>query len=228
MRSDRLFDLLQILRDGRLHRAADLAGRLEVSTRTIWRDMERLRASGLPVEGERGVGYMLTAPVTLPPVALTLQEMEALRLGIALVASAADPGLSYAAHTLGQKIAAVSPAAGALPPVDTFVFASPEAARAAPHLPLLRKAINECEKLDMSYRDLAGRESRRRIRPLQLEYWGRTWSLTAWCEKRRDFRAFRIDLVQSLAGTGQPFIAEPGKTLADYRARMTPERTGDQ
>lgn len=220
MRSDRLFDLIQILRDGRLHRAADLAARLEVSTRTIWRDMATLQASGLPVEGERGVGYMLTAPITLPPVALTLQEMEALRLGIALVASAADPGLSYAAHTLGQKIAAVSPAAGALPPVDTFVFASPEAARAAPHLPILRTAINGCEKLDMTYRDLAGRESRRRIRPLQLEYWGRVWTLTAWCENRRDFRAFRIDLVQTLSGTGLNFTAEPGKTLADYRAKM--------
>ena len=221
MRSDRLFDLIQILRDGRLHRAADLAARLEVSTRTIWRDMATLQASGLPVEGERGVGYMLTAPITLPPVALTQQEMEALRLGIALVASAADPGLSYAAHTLGLKIAAVSPAAGALPPVDTFVFASPEAARASPHLPLLRRAINDCEKLDLTYRDLAGRESNRRIRPLQLEYWGRVWTTTAWCETRRGFRVFRIDLVQSLAGTGAYFTAEPGKTLADYRAQMT-------
>ena len=100
MRSDRLFELIQILRDGKLHRASDLAARVKVSTRTIWRDMATLQASGLPVEGERGVGYMLTAPITLPPVALTVQEMEALRLGIALVASAADAGLSYAAHTL--------------------------------------------------------------------------------------------------------------------------------
>lgn len=219
MRSERLFALIQILRDGRLHRAADLAARLAVSTRTIWRDMATLQRSGLPVEGERGVGYMLTAPITLPPVALTQQEMEALRLGIALVASAADPGLSYAAHTLGQKIAAVSPAAGGAPPVDSFVFASPEAARAAPHLPVLRQSINDCEKLDMRYRDLAGRESQRRIRPLQIEYWGRIWTLTTWCENRRDFKVFRIDLVLSLTGTGQTFVAEPGKTLADYRAR---------
>lgn len=220
MRSDRLFSLIQILRDGKLHRAADLAARVEVSTRTIWRDMATLQASGLPVEGERGVGYMLTAPITLPPVALTLQEMEALRLGIALVASAADAGLSYAAHTLGQKIAAVSPAAGQLPAVDTFVFAGPEAQKAAPHLPLLREAIAGAQKLDMTYRDLAGRDSTRRIRPLQLEYWGRVWTLTAWCERRRDFRAFRIDLVQSLARTHEPFTAEPGKTLADYKARL--------
>jgi predicted DNA-binding transcriptional regulator YafY len=222
MRSDRLFALIRILRDGKLHRAADLGARLGVSTRTIWRDMATLQASGLPVEGERGVGYMLTAPITLPPVALTAQEMEALRLGIALVACAADAGLSYAAHTLGQKIAAISPAAGSLPPVDSFVFASPEAAKAAPHLPLLRRAISASEKLDMAYRDLAGRDSERRIRPLQLDYWGRVWTLTAWCEKRKDFRAFRIDLVRRLDATGLKFIAEPGKTLADYRARMQP------
>lgn len=220
MRSDRLFDLIQILRDGKLHRAADLAARLEVSTRTIWRDMATLQASGLPVEGERGVGYMLIAPITLPPVALTLQEMEALRLGIALVASAADAGLSYAAHTLGQKIAAVSPAAGAAPPVDTFVFAGPEAQKAAPHLPRLRAAISAAEKLDMTYRDLAGRESLRRIRPLQLEYWGRVWTATVWCERRKDFRTFRVDLIQTLSPTGERFIAEPGKTLADLKARQ--------
>jgi predicted DNA-binding transcriptional regulator YafY len=221
MRTDRLFALTQILRDGNLYRAADLAARLGVSVRSIWRDMATLQASGVPVEGARGVGYMLTAPITLPPVALTLPEMEALRLGIALVASAADTTLAYAAHTLGQKITAVSPAAGAAPPVDTFVFASPEAARAAPWLPALRAAIQSSEKLDMGYRDLAGRESRRRIRPLQLEYWGRVWTLTAWCEKVNDFRSFRIDLVTSLKPVGQTFMLEPGKTLADFRARLT-------
>lgn len=220
MRSDRLHQLIQILRDGALHRAGDLAAHLDVSVRTIWRDMAALRASGVPVEGERGVGYMLTAPVTLPPVALTLQEMEALRLGIALVASAADSQLAYAAHTLGQKIAAVSPAAAPQPPVDAFVFASPEAARAAPWLPTIRAAIQACETLDMAYRDLAGRSSNRRIRPLQLEYWGRVWTLTAWCENKNDFRSFRIDLVTGLKPAGRTFGPEPGKTLADYRARL--------
>lgn len=220
MRTDRLHDLIRILRDGKLHRAADLAARLGVSVRTVWRDMASLRASGLPVEGERGVGYMLTAPITLPPVALTQHELEALRLGIALVASAADSQLAYAAHTLGQKIAAVSPAAGTPPPVDSFVFASPEAARAAPWLPTIRAAIQACEKLDMSYRDLAGRSSNRRIRPLQLEYWGRVWTLTAWCENKNGFRNFRIDLVTALKPAGRSFGPEPGKMLADYRAGL--------
>ena len=221
MRTERLFSLVDILRDGKLHRAADLATRLGVSVRTVWRDMATLQASGLPVEGERGVGYMLTAPITLPPVALTHQEMEALRLGIALVATAADAGLSYAAHTLGQKIAAVSPEAGKTPPVDTFVFASPEATKAAPYLPQLREAITASEKLDLSYTDLAGRKSLRRIRPLQLEFWGRVWTVTSWCENTNDFKTFRVDLFTGLKPTGEHFTAEPGKTLADHAARQT-------
>ena len=81
-RTDRLVDLIQILSDGRLHRGRDLADTLGVSVRTIWRDMGTLMARGLSVEGERGVGYMLSAPTTLPPVALTREELEALRLGI--------------------------------------------------------------------------------------------------------------------------------------------------
>lgn len=221
-RTDRLDGLVRILRDGQLHRAADLARSLGVSDRTIWRDVATLRASGLAVQGERGVGYMLTTPVTLPPVALTQPEMEALRLGIALVASASDPVLAIAAHSLNQKIAAVSPGAGGEPAVDRFVFASPEAARAAPHLPVLRRAITEAETLDMTYRDLAGRQVDHRIRPLQLEYWGRFWTLIAWCENRNGFRNFRIDLVQSLRETGQSFEPEPGKTLADFRAAERP------
>ena len=91
-RTDRLFELIQILRDGRLHRASDMAARLEVSVRTIWRDMATLMQSGLPIEDERGVGYMLRAPITLPPMVLTADELEALRLGTRLVADGADPG----------------------------------------------------------------------------------------------------------------------------------------
>lgn len=92
-RTDRLFDLIQILRDGRLHRAQDMAEQLEVSVRTVYRDMDTLVSSGLPVAGERGLGYMMTAPITLPPLNLTLAELEALHLGMAVVAEAADEEL---------------------------------------------------------------------------------------------------------------------------------------
>ncbi|EKD61451.1 MAG: hypothetical protein ACD_54C00232G0004, partial [uncultured bacterium] len=89
-RTDRLFDLIQILRDGRLHRASEIAERLGVSVRTIWRDMTTLMASGLPVEGERGVGYILRAPITLPPMILNAVELEALRLGLRLATEHPD------------------------------------------------------------------------------------------------------------------------------------------
>lgn len=221
-RTDRLFDLIQILRDGKLHRARDLALRLDVSVRTVWRDMGTLVATGLPVEGERGVGYILSAPMTLPPVALSREELEALRFGVMLAASAADPGLARAATSLRAKIAAVTPGGEDQTGSDTFVFSSPEAARAAPHLGTLRRAIRDHLTLDLHYRDLQGTETARRVRPLQLEFWGRFWTLTAWCEMRNDFRVFRVDRVISVQPDGGAFLSEPGKTVEDYLARHDP------
>ena len=96
-----------------------------------------------------------------------------------------------------------------------------EAARAAPHLGLIRRALREHLLLALRYRDLQGRLSERRIRPLQLEFWGRAWTLTAWCELRSDFRVFRVDLIESLAPEGGAFLPEAGKTVEDYLARIT-------
>lgn len=219
-RTDRLFDLIQILRDGRLHRAAEMAERLEVSVRTIWRDMATLMASGLPVEGERGVGYILRAPITLPPMILTAAELEALRLGVRLVAEGADPGLGRAARSLASKVAAVTPQPVAPEGDDLFVFQGSQATRAAPHLPLLRKAIRGRQRLAITYIDPAGAESHRDIRPLLLEFWGRVWTLAAFCEARQDFRSFRVDRIVAITETGEGFAQEPGRTLADYKTRL--------
>lgn len=224
-RTDRLFDLIQILRDGRLHKAAEMAEKLEVSVRTIWRDMGTLMASGLPVEGERGVGYILRAPITLPPMILTALELEALRLGVRLVAQGADPGLARAAQGLATKIASVTPAPDALTDEDElFVFTGRETARAAPHLPMLRDALRKKLRLSISYIDPEGRESHRDVRPLQLEFWGRVWTLAAWCEAREDFRSFRVDRIVAVTPTGEAYPDEPGRRLADYRARVMAER----
>lgn len=141
-RTDRLFEIIQTLRDGRLHTARAMAEQLEVSTRTIWRDMATLIASGLPVEGERGVGYILREPITLPPLTLTPDEVEALTLGLQLVARGADPSLSRAAEGVRAKVSAVLPArllAEAGP--EPWVFPGDEALAAARHLPALRRAI---------------------------------------------------------------------------------------
>lgn len=222
-RTDRLFDLIQILRDGRLHRASEIADKLEVSVRTIWRDMATLMASGMPVEGERGVGYILRAPITLPPLMLNAAELEALRLGVRLVAEGADPGLARAARGVAAKIAAVTPSPTEPEVDDLFIFTGTEANRAAPHLPMLRAAIRGRERLTIAYIDLNGAESHRDIRPLQLEFWGRVWTLAAWCEARGDFRSFRVDRIVGVTPTGEHFTPEPGRRLEDYRARMAAE-----
>jgi predicted DNA-binding transcriptional regulator YafY len=222
-RTDRLFDLVTALQDGRLHRAQDLAERLEVSVRTIYRDMETLQASGIPVEGERGVGYMLTAPVTLPPLNLTLMELEALELGMAVVAEAADPDLQKAARTLSAKIDAVIPD-GRAPPKAGWGFAVypfADAARGFRHMPALRAAIRARQKLDLAYRDADGAATARVIRPLQMEYWGRVWTLTAWDDTRAAFRTFRVDRIEEVRPRPELFVDEPGKSLADYLDTLT-------
>lgn len=217
-RNDRLFDLIQLMRDGRLHRASDLAARLGVSTRTVWRDMAVLASSGLPVEGERGVGYILREPITLPPLTLTPDEVQALTLGLQLVTHGADPSLARAAESLRGKVAAVLPT-GLTDGIgqETWVFPGDEALAAARHLPALRRAIRLRERVVLGYVDGAGGRSDRPARPLVLEFWGRVWTLATWCETRGDFRSFRVDRIESLVLTGETFADEPGKTLADWR-----------
>jgi predicted DNA-binding transcriptional regulator YafY len=217
-RTDRLFDIIGILRDGRLHRAQDIADRLEVSVRTIYRDMDTLVASGIPVQGERGVGYMITEAITLPPLTLTAAELEALNLGIAIVAEAADPDLKAAAFSLADKVDAVLPAQ-TIAEADTWKFAVypfADAARGFAHMPTLRAAIKARQKLDLTYRSKDGQLTRRTVRPLHMEYWGRIWTLTAWCEWRHAHRVFRVDLIETANARAELFVDEPGKTLADF------------
>lgn len=220
-RTDRLFELIQILRDGRLHRAQDMAERLEVSVRTLYRDMDTLIASGVPVEGERGLGYMMTAPITLPPLNLTLTELEALHLGMALVDQNADDELRKAAQSLRGKVDAVLPESRRAP-VKGWGFSVFLPARRTDelrHLPLIRKAIRARQKLRLRYTSLSGEASERTVRPLQLDYWGRVWTLASWCEWRQDFRAFRVDHIEGVEALPQLFADEVGKSLADYLLR---------
>jgi len=217
-RTDRLFDIIQILRDGKLHRAKDIADRLEVSVRTIYRDMDTLVASGVPVEGERGVGYMVREAITLPPLTLTSEELEALNLGMAIVAEAADADLKSAALSLADKIDAVLPTS-TVAEADTWKFAVypfADATRGFTHMPALRAAIKARQKLRLDYRRIDGVLTQRTIRPLHMEYWGRVWTLTAWCETRDDFRVFRVDLIETASALPELFVDEPGKRLSDY------------
>ncbi|MDD9721574.1 YafY family protein [Sulfitobacter sp. PR48] len=217
-RTDRLFDIIQILRDGRLHRAQDIARRLEVSTRTIYRDMDTLVASGVPVAGERGVGYMITEAITLPPLTLTPAELEALNLGIAVATQIADAELQAAALTLADKIDAVLPAQ-TIAEADAWKFAVypfADATHNFTHMPVVRAAIKARQKLRLVYTSKEAMVTTRTVRPLHMEYWGRVWTLTAWCELREGFRVFRLDLIESAEALPELFVDEPGKRLKDY------------
>ena len=226
-RTDRLFDLIQILRDGRLHRASEMALALGVSVRTIWRDVATLAASGLPVEGERGVGYILRAPITLPPMMLNAVELEALREGLRLAAQSPDPAQARAARSLARKIASVTPAPSRADPGDLFAFPGKTDNRAPAHLPVLRRAIKAHERVTITYIDPRGLESHRDIRPLALEKNARVSTLAAFCEARGDFRSFRVDRIVAVAATGERFPDEPGRSLAEYRARVDAEPLHD-
>lgn len=220
-RSDRLLEILQILRDGNRHRAEDIAARLGVSVRTIYRDMDTLQASGLSVEGARGQGYKIGDTISLPPLTLTEAELEALNLGIAIVSEAADPALKTAAQHLAEKIDA-GLSVETVAEADAWKFAIypfADAARGLSHMAPLRAAITGRQKLRICYRRPDGTRSTRQIRPLMMEYWGRGWILTAWCEWRSDFRMFRLDLIEEATALPELFVDEPGRTLSDFRSR---------
>jgi predicted DNA-binding transcriptional regulator YafY len=173
-RTDRLFDLVQLLRDGQLHRAADLAAALGgVSPRTIWRDMATLIASGMPIEGERGVGYVLRVPTTLPPLMLTAAEMQALRQGLQAVAHGGDEGMARAARSLAAKIGAVAPSPAPTDPQsleedDLFAFTHEAAPRAEPLLPVLRAAISAGAWCQITALDAQDQPRHDRLRPLRI------------------------------------------------------------
>ena len=220
LRKDRLFDLIQILRDGRLHRAQDIADRLHISLRTVYRDMDTLIASGVPIEGARGLGYMATAAITLPPLNLSQAELAALQQGLTLVSGRPDDPLQAAAISLSAKLDAVLPdarqSAGLGAGFAVYPFA--DAARGFQHLPALRAAIKARQKLSLQVHNSAGTLIDRAVRPLQLDSWGRVWTVTVWCEWRNDFRVLRVDRIEALRVLSQLFIDEPGKSLADYLA----------
>jgi predicted DNA-binding transcriptional regulator YafY len=222
-RADRLFQIVQRLRARRVTTASHLADALEVSERTIYRDVRDLVLSGVPIEGEAGVGYALPRSFDLPPLMFNKQEIEALVLGARLVKSWSDAELAEAAGSALVKIEAVLPDRLRSKLEETTLFApnyrgQPRAFAA--NLPALRGAILERRKVHFAYRRADEEHSERTVRPVGLFFWGYNWTLTAWCELRDDFRSFRVDRIAQLALRDETFEPEPGKTLADYLERM--------
>jgi predicted DNA-binding transcriptional regulator YafY len=224
-RADRLFQIIQFIRGRRVTTAAELARALEVSDRTVYRDIRDLVLSGVPIEGEAGVGYMLRKGFDLPPLMFTRDEVEALVLGTRVVSSWADSGLGRAAESALGRIAAALPDDLQTRLLESRLFApgfhvEPEVME---RLGLLREATSERRKAWLAYLDAGDVRTERSVRPLGLSFFGRTWMLTAWCELRNDFRNFRLDRVERLRTLDEGFVDEPGKTWEDYVKRMEDE-----
>lgn len=198
-----------------------------MSERTVYRDLRDLSASGTPIEGEPGVGYRLRG-YDLPPLMFDKEEIEALVLGARIVESFGDERLARASRGVLSKVAAVLPKH--LQPVlsRTALFAPNIGVgrRSAGALASVRHAVDEQRKIAIDYRREDGEASRRILRPLGAFFWGKVWTLAAWCELRDDFRNFRLDRMQNVTVLDDRFEEEPGKTLRDY-LRAIDERAID-
>lgn len=221
-RADRLFQIVQLIRGRRLTTAAFLAQRLEVSERTVYRDVADLQRQGVPLEGEAGVGYRLGAGFDLPPLMFTQDEAAALVASARLAQSWTDEAMARDVDAALGKILSVLPPAARASAEGLALYAPALVidSRTRSRLRTLREAVQSRHKLRMDYRDVTGSPSRRVVRPLGCFYWGKVWTFSAWCELRDDFRGFRIDRINEIEVLPERFRDEPGKTLAEMLRRL--------
>jgi len=224
-RADRLFQIIQILRRCDLTTAAQLASELEVSVRTVYRDIRDLMASNVPIEGEAGVGYVLADEYDLPPLMFSRDEVEALTLGARMVTCWGDKHLARAAQDILTKVDAVLPEARKNTLKSTSLFSlnfqNTELDKA--YMAILREAMREQYKVHLTYTNVRDERSERLIRPLCLSFFAPHWILTAWCEYRSSFRNFRLDRICQLNPTQEVFENEPEKTLDDFMNQISEE-----
>lgn len=195
-----------------------LAQKLEVSERTIYRDVSDLQTSGMPIEGEAGVGYTLRRDLDLPPLMFTRDELTALVLGARLVRAWGGASSMAAADQALQRIEAV------LPPelrerLDGILMYAPGSRMPQllrERLDVLHEASIDRHVLSFGYTREDGQSSQRQVRPLALYFWSGVWTLAAWCELRKDFRTFRIDRMQDVQVLAREFVQKKGQRLEDY------------
>ncbi len=217
-RADRLFQIVGFLDHTRVITARSLAEKLEVSERTIYRDIQDLSLSGVPIEGEAGVGYRLMKGFYLPPLMFDEEELAALMLGARMVQAWTDKSLASAAHQAIRKIENAIPER-LRPELDREDLLVPDfniSTVTQKHLALLRSAIKKQKKVFYDYTREDGQRSSRTVHPLGLFYWGRVWTLVAWCELRDEFRHFRLDRMKNINLSDKTFQILPGRALQDY------------
>ena len=219
-RADRLFQIVQLLRGGRLVTAAQLAEKLEVTPRTIYRDVADLMSTGVPIEGEAGVGYIMRDGYDLPPLMFTEAEIVALVAGARMMQVWGGAAMAEGATEAIVKIEAVLPERLRQRVNVVGVNAhdmndlSPEVRQL---IDRIERASYEKRRLTITYRDESGSATTRTVRPLGLWYWGKVWTMVCWCELRAGFRMFRIDRIADIT-EDERFKDEAGKTLRDFYA----------
>ena len=220
-RADRLFDIIQALRTARHPvTAAALAEQLEVTTRTIYRDIAALQGSRVPIEGAPGLGYVLRRGYDLPPLMFTGEEADAIAIGVRLLRRLRDAKLQQAAESVLAKLAVVVPK-----PLQPHLVAAPIYVSDGDTPPVtgvdpavLRGAIHEARKMTIAYIDEQGCHTHRTIRPVAMAYYVDVTLLGAWCELRNDFRNFRVDRIADARLLDERFLTESGKLLAEWLA----------
>jgi len=220
-RADRLFLIIHALRGRRTAlQARSLAQTLGVSLRTVYRDVADLQLSGVPIEGEAGVGYVLRKGADIPPLMFTASELEALVVGSRFVRAFAGTQLAESAQSALLKIKAVLPPELRERSARTRIFApvwrDQYREDFAALIDRLHVAIVDNQVLQLAYRDENGRASMREVEPLCLSFWGGKWTLGAWCRLRGDFRNFRPDRIDTCAPSQEVFVETAGRNLAAY------------
>ncbi len=222
-RADRLFRTVQLLRGRRQPvTAAQLAERLEISERTVYRDIRDLIASGVPIRGEAGIGYVLERSFELPPVMFDRDEVSALVLGIGVVQGWGDQGLVDAATRALEKLRGAAPAelASTFDDLRLSAVNLDESKTNRESLFELRRAILDHRAVRFRYQRQDEARSQRTVHPLGVVFTPPYWLLVAWCTLRDEFRVFRTDRISDLKVQAQQFDELPGRTFLDFLARQ--------
>ena len=230
-RSDRLFDIIQRLRTARgPTTAASLAEELEVTVRTVYRDIATLQARRVPIEGAAGIGYMMRRGFDLPPLMFTTEEIEAIVVGARLVARTGDPSLQDAAERVLSKVTIVLPEAlrTQLAAAPFFVSSSGAPVPESVDLATVRQAIRDERKLHIRYTDENGICTQRTIWPIAVAYYVQATLIGAWCELRQDYRHFRADRISELTVLDACYPSDNGRLMAEWLRMREEEAQADR
>lgn len=226
-RADRLFDIIQRLRTARgPTTAAALAEDLEVTPRTVYRDIATLQARRVPIEGEAGIGYVLRRGFDLPPLMFTVEEIEAIAVGARLVARTGDAALQDAAASVLSKVTVVLPDAlrDQLASAPIYVSANGAPVPESVDLSVVRQAIRNEQKLGIEYADEKGTRTERIIWPIAVAYYVQATLVGAWCELRQDYRHFRADRISMLTVLDERYPSDNGRLMAEWLALLQSDR----